>query len=253
VQTVEAAGAAQQKDNLCGPFQAARVLRDAGFREWDGEPVDEDLLALRAGTALPEPDEGSVPPGAESRADYRFELRRVPPAESGTAADRLAAVIEAASGGRLACVPLRGDWDEARVVSLLSAAEGIPGLRLLANLRTGPLWGSSPPLEALLAELRGVRVDGPQADWDVGHFCELLLLVRGPAGSLVLVHDSYPAFGADGRHLQPPRAVAAALARGDGREGGVLAVAPAEAAAHVDGLAGAAGLEIGFWDNGTRG
>ena len=44
----ETAGA-QQKDHLCGPFCAARVLTESGYSTWDGEPIDEDLVALRAG------------------------------------------------------------------------------------------------------------------------------------------------------------------------------------------------------------
>jgi len=232
--------AAQQKDNLCGPFWAARILRDAGFAEWD-----EDEIALRAGTVLPDPDEGSVPPGAESRTGYRFELPRAAPAAAGTAAGALAAAIEAASGEALRCLPLRGPWDAATVEALL----GLRGVRLLANVRTGAFWGSRPELELLLAELRGEQVEGPPPDWDVGHFCELELLVRGPGGSLVVVHDSYPEFGVGGRHLQPPRVVAAALARGDGREGGVLAIGPETAAAEQ--LARTLGLDMRIWDNGT--
>lgn len=251
-QTEELTEPAQQKDNLCGPFWAARILRDAGVEEWEGEPVDEDLVALRAGTVLPDPDDGSVPPGADSRTGYRFDLPRVAPADSGTAAAALAAALEAAASGALRCVPLRGAWTAERVVGLLEGTAGLPGVRLLANVRTGAFWGSRPPLDALLAELRGEEASGPPADWDVGHFCELELLVRGPGGSLVLVHDSYPSFGCGGRHLQPPRAVAAALERGDGREGGVLAVAPPARAGDVEALAGALALEVGIWDNGTR-
>jgi len=242
--------AAQQKDNLCGPFWAARLLRDAGIETWDGEELGQDLVALRAGTLLPEPDDGSVPPGAESLTGYRFELPRAAPAASGTAAGALAGAIEAASEGTLRCIPLRGAWNAERVAGLV---DGVRGARLLANVRTGALWGSRPPLESLLAELRGKRTDGPPADWDVGHFCELELLVRGSGGSLVLVHDSYPSFGWAGRHLQPPRAVAAALQRGDGREGGVLAVAQREAVETVETLADRLELELGIWDNGTMG
>jgi len=243
------ASAAQQKDNLCGPFWAARVLADAGIETWDGEQLDDDLVALRAGTLLPEPDDGSVPPGAESRTGYRFELPRVEPALSGTAAGRLAEAIERASGGVLRCVPMRGDWTGQQVCDLVERARGA---RLIANVRTGAFWGSRPPVGALLAELRGEPVDGPPADWDVGHFCELELLVRGPGGALVVVHDSYPSLGWDGRHLQPPRAVAAALRRDDGRQGGVLAVAGPESAAYLETLARDLALEIGTWDNGTR-
>ncbi len=71
----------QQKDFLCGPFHASRLLRDAGFEAWEGAPVNQDLVALHAATALPEGDDVSggppgavsvsgVPPGAVSRNEY---------------------------------------------------------------------------------------------------------------------------------------------------------------------------------------
>lgn len=242
----------QQKDNLCGPFWVARILRDSGVEVWDGEAVDEDCVAWRVGTVLPDPSDGSVPPGATSLTGYRFDLPRVAPVESGTSAGALADALEAASGGALRVVPVRGDWTAERVEQLLDGASRLGRVRLLANVRTGRFWGSRPPLDTLLAELRGEPAEGPPAEWDVGHFCELVLVVRGPGGSLVLVHDSYPSFGWNARHLQPPRAVAAALGRGDGREGGVLAVASSETAAEVESLARALGLELGIWDNGTR-
>jgi hypothetical protein len=127
------------------------------------------------------------------------------------------------------------------------------GARLIANLRTGRLWGSRPPLEVLLAELDGRPVQDPAPDWDVGHFVELEMLIRGPRRSLVLVHDSYPSLGWNGRHVQPPRALAAALLRGDGREGGVLAVVPKSRAEAAKALAAEIGLDIGTWNNGTGG
>lgn len=246
--------ALQQKDNLCGPFQAARVLREAGIASWDGEELDQDLIALRAGTVLPEVEEGpQVPPGAVNFRDYRFELPRAAPAEAGTSAAGLAGAIESASGGALRCIPLRGPWLADAVERLIEAAPPL-GARLLANVSTGPLWGSRPPLEALIAHLDGEELaDPPAPDWRVGHFVELSRIVRGSAGSLVLVVDSYPSLGWLGRHLQPPAAIAAALERDDGREGGVLVVAPAGEAGTVEALAGELSLEIGLWDNGTTG
>jgi hypothetical protein len=77
-------------------------------------------------------------------------------------------------------------------------------------------------------------------------------VLRGGGGALVAVRDSYPSFGLAGYHLQPPRAVAAALNRDDGREGGILAVVKRENAKAVEVLARNAGLDIGYWDNGTR-
>lgn len=244
--------AVQQRDNLCGPFHAARVLREAGFASWDGDEIDQDLIALRAGTLLPEVEDGpQVPPGAESLRDYRYALPRVAPAESGTSADALVEAIESASGGALGCVPIRSSaWDAESVERLVEAAPDLEA-RVLANISTARLWGSRPPLEALLACLDGEQLDPPPPDWSVGHFVELSRLVRGRAGSLVLVVDSYPSLGWMGRHLQPPTAIAAALARGDGREGGVLAVAARELAGEVEVLARGIGLDIGLWDNGT--
>ena len=243
---VTPAAAEQQKDNLCGPFWAARVLRDAGFE------ADEELLAQRAGTLLPDVErEASVPPGAASKADYAVELPVVPPAESGTAAGALAAAIEAISGRALCCVPLRGGWTAERVERLVADGHA-RGARLLANLRTGRLWGSRPPAESLLAELEGRSAPAPAAQWDVGHYAELAMLVRGPGGSLVAVRDSYPTLGWNGTHLQPPRAVAEALERSDGREGGVLAVVPSDSVPVLEELGRSLGLEAAIWDNGTR-
>jgi hypothetical protein len=235
----------QQKDNLCGAFQAARILRELGF---DG--VDEDTVALRAGSVLPADPEGSVPPGEASRTDYGYDLPMVPSAESGTAAEPLAAAIESLSVGALRAVPLRGAWTAERVERLVREAGGA---RLLANIRTGPLWGTHPSVEMVIEELAGGAAEGPPSDWDVGHFVELVTLVRGAEGSLVVVHDSYPSFGWNARHLQPPRALAAALQRDDGREGGVLAIVPAGDASHIEALAAELGLFVATWDNGTRG
>jgi hypothetical protein len=239
----------QQRDNLCGPFQAARVLAELGVREWDGDPLDQDLLAVRAGTLLPDLDRAQcVPAGASNLLGYRFDLPVVEANRAGTSAEDLAGVLEAASGGALRAVPLRGPaWDADAVVRLVDFALE-RGARLIANVRTGPLWGTRPPLESLLSELEGHEAPGPPPEWDVGHFLEPSALVRGRGGSLVVVRDSYPSLGWDGVHLQPPRALAAALRRGDGREGGVLCVLAAGRAGEVEAL----GLDVGFWDNGTR-
>jgi hypothetical protein len=243
---------AQQKDNLCGPFWAARILNESGFKTWDGDAITEDLVALRAGTVLPEAHEGlDVPPGASPRASYRYELVRAPVDQSGTAAGALAKAIEAASGGELRCVPVCGAWDATRVERLVDEAPGL-GARLLANVRTGRMWASRPRIEILLAELDGRAVVEPEADWDVGHFVELEMLIRGPKGALVVVHDSYPSLGWQGRHLQPPRTLAAALERGDGREGGVLVIVPKSGVDAAGALAAEIGFEVRAWNNGTR-
>lgn len=245
--------APQQKDGLCGPFWAAHILRDFGIAEWESEKIVEDLIARRSGTILSEgPTEASLPPGGVSRAAYLYDLPTGPEAEAGTAAGPLVEAIEAAGNGALRCVPIRGEWTAERVERLVEAASALAGGgRLVANLDTGRLWGSRPPLQTLLAELAGRPVSDPAPDWHVGHFCELAGLICGPRGSLVLVHDTYPSLGWNAHHLQPPRVLAAALLRGDGREGGVLAVGPPDHAEVVERLASEVGLEVGPWDNGT--
>lgn len=220
----------------------------AGVRQWEGEQLDQDLVARRAGTLLPDlAPKLCVPQGADSLLDYRYELSVVPATQAGTSPEALAGTIEQASGGTLRALPMRAGWEAQHVVRLVSAAPEL-GARLIANLRTGSLWGTRPPLTSLLGELEGEETEGPPAEWDVGHFCELTALVGGRGGSLVVVQDSYPTLGWQGVHLQPPRALAAALERGDGREGGVLCVLAAERA---DGVA-ALGFDVSFWDNGTR-
>jgi hypothetical protein len=243
----------QQKDHLCGPYWAARILRDAGITHWDGEEIDEDLMARAAGTRLPRAFvDGSVPPGAQSRTDYRFELAMATPQEAGTAIAPLVEAIEQAGDSGLCCAPLHGEWTAKRVAGLVDAAPR-QDARLVANIRSGALWGARPPPAMLLDELDGREREGPPPDWDVGHFCELARLLRGPVSGLVLVHDTYPQLGWEGRHLQPPRVVAGALMRDDGCAGGVLVVAPAAAAAELRRLADSLGLEVGIWDNGTPG
>jgi hypothetical protein len=83
----------------------------------------------------------------------------------------------------------------------------------------------------------------------VGHFVELAALMRGRRGSLVLVRDSYPSLGLNGLHLQPPGVLAAALMRGDGRGGGVLAVIRPELADAARKLASDLGLKTEMWEN----
>lgn len=232
---------AQQKDNLCGPFCAGRIMN-----------LDQDLVAQRSSTRIPAPSpRPSVPPGAQSRTDYRYDLPVAPDAESGTSAAALLQAIASLSEGALKAVPVSGAWSADQVERFVEAATA-SGARLIANIRTGSLWGSHPPAELLLAELNGEEVDGPRPDWDVGHYVELAMLVRGPRGSLVVVHDTYPTLGWHGFHMQPPRILAAALLRGDGREGGILAVVTADQADAVEALARGLGLEVRAWDNGSR-
>lgn len=241
-----------QKDNLCGAFWAALVLRAAGFEDAGGEPVDQDLVALRAGTTLPVGDPATwLPKGASPRDDYRLPLPVASdPGRSGTGARALARVVDRLSGGALAAIPVAGPWTAASVVALVDEVAAVPGTTLIANVRTGRLWGSRPAPAVLFAYLAGQEVEAPPPDWDVGHFVALAGAIAGRERALVIVRDTYRSLGWQGHHLQPAEAIAGALTRGDGREGGVLCVCPAEAAPELRERLEER-FELRHWKNGT--
>ena len=237
-----------QKDQLCGPFWGALALEAAG------RPADQDEVALRAGTTLAEGDPAEwLPPGASPRTDYVLPLPVSPDeSSSGTSASGLARSIETLSEDALRVVPVAGPWTAETVVALveISASEA-PECALIANLRTGRLWGSKAPARLLLDHLLGLPVEAPAPDWDCGHFLAIVASLSGPGGALVALRDTYAELGWGGYHLQPAGAVAAALERWDGREGGVLCVLERSAAeALASGLEGA-GFDLRHWDNGT--
>ncbi len=237
-----------QKDQLCGAFWGALTLSAAGHA------ASQEEVALSAGTTLAEGEPaGWLPPGASPRADYEATIPVAPDeASAGTSAKGVARSIEELSGGTLSVVPVAGPWSADAVVSLveISAAEA-PECVLISNLRTGRLWGSHPPARLLLDYLLRRPVEAPPPDWDCGHFLTIAACVAGPGGALVVLRDTYPQLGRDGYHLQPAGAVAAALERGDGHEGGVLSACGTQEARTLAERLGDAGFELRHWDNGS--
>jgi hypothetical protein len=237
-----------QKDQLCGPFWAALILSAAG------SAASQEEVALGAGTTLAEGDPARwLPPGAPPQTDYTATIPVAPEeASSGTSVSGVARSIEELSGGTLVAVPVAGPWNPDAVVSLVEiSASQAPECVLIANLRTGRLWGSRPPARLLLDHLLGRPVAAPPPDWDCGHFLTIAACMSGPGGALIALRDTYPQLGWDGYHLQPAGAVAAALQRGDGREGGVLCVCEAPVAEPLAGRLGEVGFELRHWDNGS--
>jgi hypothetical protein len=237
-----------QKDQLCGAFWGSLILSAAGHA------TSQEEVALRAGTTLAEGDPaGWLPPGASSRADYEAKIPVAPDeASAGTSATGVARSIEELSGGTLSIVPVAGPWTAETVVALVEiAASEAPECALTANLRTGHLWGSRPPARLLFDHLLGRPVEAPPPDWDCGHFLTIAACVAGPGGALLVLRDTYPQLGWDGYHLQPAEAVAAAMERGDGHEGGVLCASEAPVAEALAGRLGEAGFWLRHWDNGS--
>jgi Family of unknown function (DUF6885) len=250
-----------QRDDLCGAFCGALALRAAGViasasqaADERGEQIDQDAVALAAGSVVSRiPDPSILPVGEKGRRDYRLQPPLVDdPAISGTTAQGLLRAIELLSGERLVAIPYLGPWTVATLAGLfdLLAALERPAA-LLANLATRHLWGSHPRADQLLDYLLCGQPNGPPPDWEVGHFACLVARLRGPAGSLYALADTYPSLGAHGVHLQPHERLAAAIERREGPAGGVLAVIATPDAPAVRARAKALGLAEGVWDNGS--
>jgi hypothetical protein len=122
---------------------------------------------------------------------------------------------------------------------------------LIANLATRHLWGGRPRAGQLLDYLYDGALDGPPADWEVGHFVCVFGRVQGPGGSLYGVADTYPVLGNGGVHVQPAERLAAALARPEGPAGGVVVVVAFEDLLRVRACAHEMGLVEEAWDNGS--
>lgn len=248
-----------QKDGLCGAFWGLLALRAAGVTRAPagaGDPrLDQDAVALAAGSLLPPPPRSAVlPPGERGRDDFRLPLPvSADPARAGTSAPGLARALAELSGGALEAVPASGAWSAPRLRALVVGLAGLPGpVTAIANVGVGQLWSAGASPGALLAYLEsGDHASGPDSDWDAGHFVALTALWAGRVGTLALVADSYASRGADGVHLQPLERLAAALERPGAAPGGLLAVV---SAAHTDDARAAvraAGLQTALWDNGS--
>jgi hypothetical protein len=243
-----------QRDDLCGAFCAALALRGAGIDEHDSEPIDQDAVALAAGSLVSASADGdSLPAGEQGRRDYRLSLPFVKDGSvSGTTAGGLIGAVAQLSNGALSAIPYTGRWTAARIAGLfdLLAALERP-VALVANYATRHLWGSHADVNQLLSYLIEGDQAGPEPDWDVGHFVCLIGRIRGPGGSLYGVVDTYPSLGRRGVHLQPEERLALALERPGGPGGGMIAIVSAEDGPTVRAGAGALGLLEGVWDNGT--
>ena len=244
-----------QRDDLCGAFCGALALHAAGIEEFGGETVDQDAVALAAGSVVSaiRDDPANLPLGETGRRDYRLRLPSIEdPAVSGTTAAGLARAIEQLSGRALEAIPYSGPWTAPALDGLFELAAALERpVTLLANLATRHLWGAHAAPDQLLAYLFEGAQEGPPPDWDVGHFVCVIGRVRGPGGSLYGVADTYPSLGSGGVHLQPQERLARALERRDMPAGGMILVTFAEDAPSVRSGAGALGLVEGIWDNGT--
>ena len=229
-------------------------MHAAGIDAHDGERVDQDAVALAAGSVISAAAEPhNLPQGERGRRDYRLALPRIEDAaRSGTTPAGLVRAVEQLSGDALAALPYTARWSAqalAGLFDLLAALER--PVSAVANLATRHLWGAGATLGQLLAYLLDGAQMGPDPDWDVGHFVCLIGRIVGPGGTLYGVADTYPSLGSRGLHMQPAERLARALQRPDMAAGGLILVAFSEDAAQLRARAAELGLSEGAWDNGT--
>ena len=240
-----------QRDDFCGAFCGALALAAVGLQAPDGGPLDQDEVALAAGTTVSSvPHTSLLPAGESGRRDYRIVPTFIgEDEESGTTAPGLVRAIEELSDGRLAAVPFDGPWSEATLAGLFDAAFALARpVTLAANVATRHFWGARASAAQMLAYLLVGELDGPPPDWDVGHFTCVVARASGPAGALYAIADTYASLGV---HVQPQERLALALRRPGMAPGGVVAVVDSRDAAEIRERAQAGGLHEGTWDNGS--
>lgn len=272
-------GRRDQRDMVCGAYVLTYLLRGYGVTEQDCTPVTVDSVAAAAGTALEEHnadrlaaaraavEDGSVPP--ERARTWQphdwFDYDLAVAAEGGTSPEGFVRACEAASGGRLAAVPVPAVRDgvqltpEAFDAVLSAAVEGRFGMQVALNynlshtLAPAGILGHKYDPVALLT-----RWDDPgyfrRLDWNVGHFTGLVgRLSRADSDRrYLLIRDSYRTFGWEGYHLQPESYVREGLVRAeDDRDGGLLLVLPADERPGLESFLESEGLATGTWDNGS--
>jgi hypothetical protein len=243
-----------QRDDLCGAFCGALALQAAGISRAGEELLDQDTVAVAAGSIVSGARDPGTLPGAETgRRDYRLAIPTIADSElSGTTATGVVEAITELGAGVVLPIPLSGPWTAPALNGFFSAALSCERpVSLIANLATHHLWGGRPSAAELLDCLLDGAEAGPGPDWDVGHFTCLLGRAEGPGGSIYMVADTYPALGNSGIHLQPEGRLAAAIDRREKPAGGIIAVVTAEEAGLLREAAAELGLREEIWDNGT--
>jgi hypothetical protein len=243
-----------QRDDICGAFCGALALQAAGISGSGGEPLDQDAVAVAAGSVVSVGRDPATLPGSETgRRDYRLAIPEIDDPElSGTTAAGVVEAIAELGRGAVVALPLSGPWTAQTLNGFFTAALACERpVSLIANLATHHLWGGHPSAAELLGCLYEGEEAGPAPDWSVGHFACLLGRAEGPGGCVYMVADTYPALGNGGVHLQPEGKLAAAIDRRDKPAGGIIAVVGAGETEQLRERAAGLGLREEIWDNGT--
>ena len=235
------ARAAAARRSLRRVLRRARAERGRPRADPGGEPLDQDAVALAAGSivSLARASAGTLSrPGRPGAATTGWRSRRsttpTSPARPRPAWWRRSASSRRARSRRS---PTRDHGRRRRCAGSSTPPPSCEHpVTLIANLATHHLWGGRPTAAQLLElPLRRRRSTARRPTGTSGTSPASSRAPRGRAARLYAVADTYPSLGDHGVHLQPEERLAAAIARPDKPAGGVIAVVSGEDAAALRG------------------
>lgn len=271
-----------QKDNTCGPYTLACLLRGMGFTSHKGRELDEDYLASLASTNILVEDEKiseaikrKLELGILTKAQVDSHFREVvykyklpvtsQESELGTSIQGLADACAEATNQKITALTLPSVGKNRK--ELFTAERFLELLRLvfenkdrwaaqaLLNYRADRLLNMNSAEYTffdVLTNFDDERRFGNDP-YHVGHFVTLAGLIKDVRRSryALLIRDAYKNKGFRGYHIQPFEAVRRALIRDDGREGGILLLVKSEFSGEASKASEGLGLVISAWDNGS--
>ncbi|MEA5465841.1 DUF6885 family protein [Leptothoe sp. PORK10 BA2] len=248
----------QQPDNLCGPYWISLLLQAYG-----GLTVTAVEVAIAASTTLP--NQGNprewLPPNAHSLQGPHYDQipTQADPSSCGTAITGLIHATQTLSQEKFCLIPLQlsppqlSTWQDG-LSTLWSLCHGYPTWQAipLLNSHTSYFWGTNPTPHTLISYLQSKPISSPTTDWSVGHFNLLIGAVQQNANTLYTLLDTYPQFGWQGLHFQPPDALSQSLHRPQQTtQGGLALFLRAEFRSDVEQVVSQNGFKISGWDNGS--
>ncbi|MEO0534371.1 MAG: hypothetical protein AAF215_10980 [Cyanobacteria bacterium P01_A01_bin.123] len=243
----------QQPDNLCGPYWISLLLQAYGNLS-----VSAVEVALKASTILPSHGDPAdwIPPSATSHLGPGYD--RIPTvsdiAACGTSITGLIQATEQLSQGRFCLLPLQSNTWIGALTAVWHLCHTHPEWQVvpLLNPHTSYFLGSTLTPRQLFNNLESSAIASPPPNWSVGHFALLIGQLQGNANSLYALLDTYPHFGWNGIHLQPPNALVQSLQRpNQDTQGGIALFVASELRSRLEPLLENHTLKIKPWDNGT--
>ena len=248
----------QQPDNLCGPYWVSLLL--LAYGELSVTAVD---VAIAANTILPNHGNPSewLPPNADSLQGPNY--KQIPThsdlAICGTSITGLIHATKTLSQDRFCLIPLQlfpgkiSNWQDGLSV-LWNLCQAHPTWQTipLLNPYTSHLWGTNPSPLTIISYLQSKQISPPSTDWSVGHFNLLIGAIQQNSNTLYALLDTYPQFGWQGLHLQPPDALSQSLHRPQQTtQGGLALFVNTELRSEVEQVVIQNGFKISIWDNGS--